>query len=65
MENKKRTLKEDVKLILKGIRIWQKVMPTYVPYLIFSGIFGCLLPYFALYMSAEIINELAGSCDLQ
>ena len=65
MENKKRTLKEDVKLILKGIRIWQKVMPTYVPYLIFSGIIGCLLPYFPLYMSAEIINELAGTCDLQ
>ncbi len=65
MENKKRTLKEDVKLILKGVRIWQKIIPTYVPYLIFSSIIGCVLPYFPLYMSAEIINELAGSCNLQ
>ena len=65
MENKKRTLSEDVRLILKGIRIWQKIVPSYVPYLIFDSILGCLKPYFPLYMSAEIINELAGSCELQ
>lgn len=64
MENKKRTLKEDVKLILKGIGIWQKIIPGYVPYLILDCIFTCLKPYFPLYMSAEIVNELAGSCDL-
>lgn len=65
MENKKRTLIEDAKLVLKGIGIWQEIMPTYVPYLIFSSITGCLLPYFPLYMSAEIVNELSGACDLQ
>lgn len=65
MENKKRTLVEDARLVLKGISIWQKIMPTYVPYLLFSSIIGCVLPYFPLYMSAEIVNELAGTCDLQ
>ena len=65
MENKKRTLAEDAKLVLKGIGIWQKILPTYVPYLIAGSITSCILPYFPLYMSAEIINELAGSCSLQ
>lgn len=65
MKNKKKTLLNDVKLVLKGIAFWQKIMPAYVPYLIFSSITGCLLPYFPLYMSAEIVNELAGACDLQ
>ena len=64
MENKKRTLKEDAKLVLKGIGIWQKILPSFVPYLICASITSCVLPYFPLYMSAEIINELAGSCDL-
>ena len=63
MKNKKRTLIEDAKLILKGIGIWQKIVPTYVPYLIFDSIFNCLKPYFPLYMSAQIVNELAGSCE--
>ena len=65
MENKKRTLVEDAKLVLKGIGIWQKILPTYVPHLIAGSITSCVLPYFPLYMSAEIVNELAGSCDLQ
>lgn len=64
MEPKKRTLVEDGKLILKGIGVWQRIMPTYVPYLIFSSVVNCLTPYFPLYMSAEIVNELAGACDL-
>ncbi len=64
MENKKRTLIEDIKMILKGIGIWQKITPAYVPSLIFDCIFTCLKPYFPLYMSALIVNELAGPCDL-
>ena len=56
---------EDLKMILKGIGIWQKITPTYVPYLILDSIFTCLKPYFPLYMSAEIVNELVGTCDLQ
>lgn len=63
MENKKHTFMEDMKLILKGVGIWQKIFPHYVPYLIFDCIFTCLQPYFPLYMSAEIVNELTGSCD--
>ena len=63
MKNKKRTLSEDVRLLLKGIGVWQKIAPSYVPYLILDSIFDCLKPYFPLYMSAEIVNELAGSCE--
>ena len=65
MENKKRTLWEDMKLIWKGISVWQKMIPSYGPYLVFSCIVSCLKPYFPLYMSAEIINELAGDCEPQ
>ena len=65
MENKKRTFIEDLKMILKGIGIWQKITPSYVPYLILDCIFTCLKPYFPLYMSAEIVNELVGTCDLR
>ncbi len=64
MENKKRTLAQGVKLILKGVGIWQKMIPSYVPYLIFGCVVGCLKPYFPLYMTAEIVNELAGACAL-
>lgn len=65
MENKKRTFAEDMKLILKGIGTWQKMIPNFVPYLILDCIFTCLQPYFPLYMSAEIVNELSGFCDLR
>lgn len=65
MKNKKRTLTEDFKLVLKGVGIWQKMTPTFVPFQIFYCITSCLLPYFPLYMSAQIINELSGSCDLE
>lgn len=63
-EKKKRTLKEDVKMILKGMRIWQKNIPGYLPRILLDCIFTCLQPYFPLYMSALIVNELAGACDL-
>lgn len=65
MENKKRTFAEDMKLILKGIGTWQKMIPNFVPYLILDCIFTCLQPYFPLYISAEIVNELTGFCDLR
>lgn len=65
MDNKKRTLVDDAGMILKGIGIWQKIMPAYLPYLIFDSIFDCAKPYFPLYMSAAIVNELSASCNLQ
>ncbi|MCD8105374.1 MAG: ABC transporter ATP-binding protein/permease [Lachnospiraceae bacterium] len=64
-ENKKRNLTEDVKMFLKGMRIWQKNIPGYLPRLFLDCIFTCLQPYFPLYMSALIVNELAGACDLR
>lgn len=62
MENKKRTLAEDARLIIKGMGIWQKEIPGYLPYLFLDGIFSCLKPFFPLYMSALIVNELSGGC---
>ncbi|MGN1026409.1 MAG: hypothetical protein ACI4P4_08385, partial [Faecousia sp.] len=65
MENeKKRTLLEDARMIGRAVGIWQKMLPAYLPCLILSSVTSALQPYFPLYMSAELVNELAGSCNL-
>ncbi len=63
MEKNKRTLKEELKMILRAVRIWQGILPAYFPYMIFSSLTGCFLTFFPLYMSAEIVNELSSSCE--
>lgn len=64
MANKsKRTLWEDARMIGRAVGIWQKMLPAYLPCLIIGSITGSLKPYFPLYMSAKLVNELAGSCD--
>ncbi|MGM9605381.1 MAG: hypothetical protein ACI3XG_09990, partial [Faecousia sp.] len=64
MENEtKRTLWEDARMIGRAVGIWQEMVPAYLPCLILCSIVSSLKPYFPLYMSAELINELAGNCD--
>ncbi len=65
MENKKRAFRKDVKLVMKGIRIWQNIMPSYIPYLIASAVTVCVQPYFQLYKSARIVNELIAESSLR
>ncbi len=61
---KKRTLWEDARMIGRAVGIWQKMLPAYLPCLILCSVTSSLTPYFPLYMSAELVNELAGSCNL-
>jgi len=60
---KKTTLVEDVRMIGRAFGIWKKIMPSYLPYAVFGSVVGCLKPYFPLYMSAQLVNELSGACD--
>ena len=58
----KRSLREDWKIILRGIRIWNKLIPRYGIYSFLWILLKAFSPYFGLYMSAQLINELAGAC---
>ena len=59
----KRTLCEDWKLLWRAVKIWQQIAPRFWVYNILGILVTTLSPYFSLYMSAQMINELAGSCD--
>ena len=55
----RRTLREDWKLFARGFGIICKTSPQYLAYNILFLIMNILSPYFALYMSAALVNELA------
>ena len=59
---KKRTLKEEWKILMRGIRTAFEINPQYLIHNIFFQIGQILSPYFSLYMSAQFINELSGQC---
>nr|WP_302019763.1 ABC transporter ATP-binding protein [uncultured Acetatifactor sp.] len=59
----RRTLREDWKLFARGFGIICKTSPQYLAYNILFLIMNILSPYFALYMSAALVNELAGQCN--
>lgn len=61
----KRTLREDWGLIRRGIRLLNEILPRYWLYQVLCIIAETLAPYFGLYLSAEMINELAGSCNYE
>ena len=60
----KRTFKENVSMILRGYRIIYRIAPRYVRWNIAAAVFGLFAPYFSLYMSSLVINELAVSRDM-
>lgn len=53
-----RTLKQDIHLFMRGVRIIRSVSPGYLPLLLCHTFFSTLSPYINLYMSAFILNEL-------
>ena len=60
----KRAFKENVSMILRGYRIIYRIAPRYVRWNIAAAVFGLFAPYFSLYMSSLVINELAVSRDM-
>lgn len=64
MQDKKRTLREDLGILWRGIKICHEIFPRYWGCCILNTLVNAFTPYFGIYMSAQLVNELAGNCDL-
>lgn len=64
-EHRKRTFREDWLLIKRAIGIWNEIMPRFWVWLILCIFLEALSPYFGIYMSALMVNELAGECNFE
>lgn len=60
----RRSLKEDGKLIWRALGIIREIIPGFWTYHFFCTLLGNFAPYFGLYLSAEMVNELAGECEV-
>lgn len=60
--SEKRTIGEEFRLIMRGIRIWNELVPGFFVWNIISASVNSILPFFGLYMSSLLVNELAGEC---
>ncbi len=49
---------------IRAIRLWHSLCPLYFPLMILKCFFGCFSPYFNIYMSAEIINVISRSRNI-
>ena len=67
MEWKKngRTLGEDVKLICRGLREFERILPRQLGYVAGKSVLGALLPCVATVAMAGILGELTGGRDLK
>ena len=63
MKNNHRTIKEDMNLIIRGIREFGRILPGQMGFLAFRSMIGAMAPYIAVLMSALILNELVGTQD--
>lgn len=60
----KRNFSDECKLLCRAFGILNKLFPGFWLLEIISLFGECFFPYFGLYMSSLMINELAGSCDV-
>lgn len=63
MKNKKRTLKEDISMIRRAVKIVYKICPPYVNWKLTQAVTGMIIPYYSLYMTSVMLNELSGECN--
>lgn len=61
----KRTLQEEWSLIRRGVKLLNEILPFFWLYQALCTIAETVAPYFGLYMSAQLVNELAGSRDYE
>ena len=60
---KKRGLREEWRLVWRAVKILNEILPRFWLYQVLCTIAETFSPYFGLYMSALLVNELAGDCD--
>lgn len=46
---------------IRALKLFHSFCPSYFPLLVIKSFFGILSPYFNLYLSAEIVNEIIGA----
>ena len=46
---------------IRALKLLHSFCPSYFPLLVLKSFFGKLSPYFNLYLSAEIVNEIVGA----
>lgn len=59
------TVKENLQLSLRGFRYLFRLERTYAMMMVLTAVFKSLTPYVTIYMSARIIDELTGACNLR
>lgn len=62
---KKYTLREEIKLFLRGVKIWKEMMPGYFICQFFCVVIEIFTSYFGLYISAQLVNKLAGGHSIK
>ena len=65
MSDDKRTLKEDVAMIIEGYKVLNKIDRKFLFYPTITSIINSLFPFVNLFMSARILTEITGARDLQ
>ena len=65
MKQKQLTYWEALKLNYRSLIIWQKFCPKLLLSILASSVFEALSPYVTIWLSARIINELAGNRNPQ
>ncbi|MBR6808118.1 MAG: ABC transporter ATP-binding protein [Clostridia bacterium] len=63
MKNKKRTLKEDISMIKRAVKIVYKICPPYFNWKLAQAVTDIIIPYYSLYMTSVMLNELSGECN--
>ena len=58
-----RTIKEDILIIKRGIKEFNKILPGQMVLRTFRSAITAFTPYIAVIMSARILNELVGKQD--
>ena len=61
MKKNGRTIKEDILIIMRGIREFDKILPKQMVFQISKSVIAAFTPYIAVVMSAMILNELVGA----
>ena len=62
---KKKGLGEEMRILARGVKLWMEICPQVLVYDAVLSVVNRLTPYFPLCMSAFLVNELAGGCDLR
>ena len=55
------TIKQHIKIVIRGLKILAAVPQTVMVLQIFQSIFNAAVPFINIYFSAQILNELAGN----